>query len=282
MSASENKGQILRTSLAANTPLIMPDAYDALSAKLIERAGFEAVQCSGFSMALAGFCGPETGLTREQNLEATRRIIEAVDLPVMADGEDGYGDLPEVAETLRQFIKIGAAGMNIEDQNLHGPEDLGPIVPPEIMVEKIGAAKETRDHLGAPNFVINARTDALALSEDRQDGLLKAAGRAGDYLDAGADLAFIVGVQTLEEAKWLIDEVDGPLSLTVGLPYNLKSLPLDKLSALKPARISIPLLPLMAAMGGMEQLLKGIKDGRPLDQDAMAQASEMLGDVLKS
>ena len=279
---SERQGRRLREDLASQAPLIMPDAYDALSAKLIERAGFDAVQCSGFSMALAGFCGPETGLTRTQNLEVAGRIIEAVDVPVMADGEDGYGDLPEVAETLRQFIEIGAAGINIEDQNLHGPQDLGPVVPPEVMIEKIGAAREVRAALGCPSFLINARTDALALSEDRQDGLLKAAGRAGDYLDAGADLTFIVGVKTLEEAEWLIGEVGGPLSLTVGLPYNLESLPLDKLAALKPARISLPLLPLMAAMGGMEILLKGIKNGTPLDQDAMAQASRLLGEVLSS
>ncbi len=277
---AEINGQNLRKALSNGSPLIMPDAYDALSAKMIERAGFDAVQCSGFSMALAGYCKLEETLGRQDNLDITRRIIEAVSVPVMADGEDGYGDLPQVAETVRLFIEAGAAGINIEDQNLNGPEDFGPIAPPEIMIEKIGAARDARAAMGCPSFVLNARTDALALSEDRQDGLLKAAGRAGDYLDAGADLAFIVGVQTLEEAEWLIGEVDGPLSLTVGLPYNLETLPLDGLMALKPARISLPLLPLMAAMGGLETLLEEVKQGR-MDHVGMGKAGELLGDVLR-
>jgi len=278
---AEQQGQSLRAALAANQPLIMPDAYDALSAKMIERAGFDAVQCSGFSMALAGSCKPEDTLTRQDNLVITRRMAEAVSVPVMADGEDGYGDLPEVAETVRLFIEAGAAGINIEDQNLNGPQDLDPIVPPEIMIEKIGAARDARAAMGCPSFVLNARTDALALSEDREDGLLKAAGRAGDYLDAGADLAFIVGVKTLEEAEWLIGEVEGPLSLTVGLPYNLETLPLDGLIALKPARISLPLLPLMAAMGGLQMLFAGVKEGR-VDLVSMERAGDLLGDVLSS
>jgi len=282
MRKAEKLGRRLREALDAEKPLIMPDAYDALNAKLIERAGFAAVQCSGFCMALAGTGLPEEKYSREDNLRTTRRIVEAVSLPVMADGEDGYGDLPEVADTVRLFIEAGAAGINLEDQNLHGPDDLGPIVPPEVMVEKIGAAQKTRDALGCPNFVINARTDALALSEDRQDGLLKAAGRAWDYLDAGADLAFIVGVATLEEAEWLIGEVEGPLSLTVGLPYNLESLPLDKLCALKPARISLPLLPMMAAMGGMEKLLVDVKAQSTFDVETIKSGVGVLGDLLTS
>lgn len=281
MISAEEKGQKLRLALSQSSPLIMPDAFDVLSAKLIERAGFAAVQCSGFSMALAGTGLSEETFPREENLAITRRIVEAVSLPVMADGEDGYGDLPEVAETVKLFIEAGAAGINLEDQNLHGPSDLGPIVPPEVMVEKIGAAKKVREAMGCPSFLINARTDALALSEDRQDGLLKAAGRAWDYLDAGADLAFIVGVATMEEAKWLIGEVEGPLSLTVGLPYNLESLPLEALCALKPARISLPLLPMMAAIGGMEQLLGEVKARKTFDVEALKSGVGVLGDLLK-
>ena len=116
-----NKSTLLRGLITSPEMLLMPDAYDPLSARLIESVGFKAVQCSGYSFALAARCSSEAALGLERNLAMTKAIVEAVDVPVMADGEDGFGDPSVVAETVRAFIRVGVAGINIEDQVLGEP-----------------------------------------------------------------------------------------------------------------------------------------------------------------
>jgi 2-methylisocitrate lyase-like PEP mutase family enzyme len=96
----------------------MPDAYDPISALLIQNTGFKAVQCSGYSMSIAYGYQQEICVSLEENLECTRRIVDAVDVPVMADAEDGYGHPEDVIDTVRKFIEVGVAGMNLEDQVL--------------------------------------------------------------------------------------------------------------------------------------------------------------------
>ncbi len=114
----------------------MPDAFDPMSARIIEHLGFPAVQCSGFSMALAAMRPAEADLGRDANLELTRAIVGAVAVPVMADGEDGFGGPREVEETIRLFIEAGVAGINIEDQIL-GQPGAKRIIPREAMIEKL-------------------------------------------------------------------------------------------------------------------------------------------------
>ena len=104
-----NKSVRLRELITSPEILIMPDAYDPLSARLIETVGFQAVQCSG-SMSLAAGCSSEAALGLERNLAMTRAIVEAVDVPVMADGGDGFGDPAVVADTVRAFLRVGVAG----------------------------------------------------------------------------------------------------------------------------------------------------------------------------
>src|SRR6266571_3492262 len=104
--------QLLRALLKSERPLVMPDAYDALTARLIEDAGFKAVQCSGFSMALAAGCKSEEDLSFERNLQITREIVSSVNIPVMADGEDGFGPPEKVAATVKAFIAAGVSGIN--------------------------------------------------------------------------------------------------------------------------------------------------------------------------
>jgi 2-methylisocitrate lyase-like PEP mutase family enzyme len=106
---------LLRELLSAGDTLVMPDAYDPLSARIIERMGFRAVQCSGFSMA-ASFVSHEPAFGFERNLATTAAITQAVEVPVMADGEDGFGDASVVPATVRAYIEAGVAGINIEDQ----------------------------------------------------------------------------------------------------------------------------------------------------------------------
>jgi 2-methylisocitrate lyase-like PEP mutase family enzyme len=111
-----NKNVILKNLLNSGETLIMPDAYDPISAKLIENTGFKAIQCSGYSFSIAAGYKREIDVSLEENIEWTRRIVESVDVPVMADAEDGYGDTAEVINTMIRFINVGVAGVNLEDQ----------------------------------------------------------------------------------------------------------------------------------------------------------------------
>lgn len=236
--------------------MVMPDAFDALSAKLIEAAGFEAVQCSGFSMACASGYPRETNLSYSENLELTRKIVNAVRVPVMADGEDGFGDKAKLRQTIREFIRIGVAGINLEDQVLGRWDEAKGLVPVEEMVEKIRMARAAAESEGHPDLVINARTDALNVLSDREAALAEACKRARTYLEAGADLAFPTGVKTQAEVIRLRAEAGRSISIAAGLPYNLESLSLNELKQLDIARISLPLLPLMAAIRGIKEVLQ--------------------------
>ncbi len=165
-----NKSSELRELLSAGETLVMPDAYDPISALIIERAGFKAVQCSGGSISIAVLLQAEADLSLEENLEATRRITCSVSVPVMADGEDGYGDPNTVADTVRKFIGAGVAGINIEDQILSRGRECS-IVDADLMVEKIKSARRAAIAEENPDLIINARTDALRAYEHRTDGL---------------------------------------------------------------------------------------------------------------
>lgn len=110
--------QMLRELLKVERPLVMPDAYDALSARLIQMAGFKAVQCSGFSMGLASQAALEKDVDLNRNLATTRDIVQAVTIPVMADGEDGFGPPSTVYDTVGAFLDVGVSGINLEDQIL--------------------------------------------------------------------------------------------------------------------------------------------------------------------
>jgi 2-methylisocitrate lyase-like PEP mutase family enzyme len=159
-----NKSGILKNLINSRETLIMPDAYDLISAKLIEYSQFKALQCSGYSFSIAAGYSREIELTLSDNIEMTRRIVESVDIPVMADGEDGYGGPEEVINTLNKFVQAGVAGINIEDQILDGKAKAS-VVNEELMSNKLLVAKETVEEI--PDFIINARTDALKSVDDR-------------------------------------------------------------------------------------------------------------------
>lgn len=267
------KSAALRGLLSSGETLVMPDAYDPLSARLIEKLGFKAVQCSGYSFALAACCPSEAEFGFERNLAATRAIVRAVNVPVMADGEDGFGDPPSVMETVRAFARAGVAGINIEDQALGQP---GPrrTIDRGLMVEKLKAAREAARQAGNPGLVLNGRTDALAVAQDRVAGMEEAIERAALYLESGADMAFVVGVATLDEVKALKSAVKGPISIAAGLPHNVKSLSVADLKACGVARVSLPVLAVFSAIRAMSRSLAAVRDSggfaKVLDDDLWA------------
>ena len=177
--------------------LVMPGAHDSLSARAIQKAGFKALTAGGysFSASLLGF--PDAGLLTMTEMAAQyRNLVNAVDLPVFADGDTGYGDVNNVIRTVREYEQAGVAGLFIEDQVF--PKRCGhmegkSVIPAEEMVAKIKAAIYARED---EDMVIMARTDAVAVN-----GFDDALERAKAYADAGADLIFIEAVTTEEQMR---------------------------------------------------------------------------------
>lgn len=186
-----------RQLLAQDKPLLLPVAHDALSAKLIERAGFTAYSIGGFPLVGARHGLPDVGLVGLGEMSAgTRDIIAASRLPVLVDGDDGYGDVKNVAHTIRTYERMGAAAIFVEDQV--APKRCGhmagkDVVPADVMERKLRAAAAARD--SRETFLV-ARTDARGVH-----GLDEALRRGERYLKAGADGIFIEAPESPEELR---------------------------------------------------------------------------------
>ena len=235
------KAEALRDLHVPGDPLLLLNAWDAASAVVIARAGARAIATS--SAAAANALGYADGqhLTREQMLGAVAAIAGAVDLPVTADMEAGYGDEPEAAAaTARGVVEVGAVGLNMEDLS-DGGEDLLPI---ERFAAKIAAVRAVGDETGIP-LVLNARTDVfLGQVGDPGTRLERAVERGRAYLAAGADCIFVPGVIDPGVITALVQGIDGPVSV-LAVPG---SPPLTELKALGVARISTGSGPYRAAL----------------------------------
>ena len=252
------KSRELKKLINSDKTLIMPDAFNPISAQLIEKAGFKAVQCSGYSFSLAAGYEREVDVSLEENLLWTSKIVDSVDIPVMADAEDGYGEPEKISDTIARFMEIGVAGLNLEDQ-IQDVKETVSIVDEDVMVQKIIRAREVAEMKNNPEIIINSRTDALKSTLNREDGLEIAIERANQYLSAGADLAFITYVETLDEVKQITREVKGPVSIAAGLPYNIKNFTLNDLENCGVARISLPTLLVLSSINIMEKALNYVK-----------------------
>ncbi|HEX5612457.1 MAG TPA: isocitrate lyase/PEP mutase family protein [Burkholderiales bacterium] len=186
-----------RSLLAADGPLILPGAHDALTARLIQRAGFEGFFIGGFGAVGARFGVPDIGLKALGDIsQAVRDILAACDLPVLVDADDGYGDVKNVVHTVHTYERMGVGALFLEDQrwpkrcgHLEGKQ----VVPVEEHEAKIRAAATERMN---PDTFLIARTDARAVT-----GLDDAMHRAERYLRAGADCIFIEALRTVEELE---------------------------------------------------------------------------------
>jgi 2-methylisocitrate lyase-like PEP mutase family enzyme len=206
--------QVLRRLIAPGSPrgayTMVPGAYDTLTARLVEAAGFAAVYLTGggFSRA-SGY--PDLGLlTLTENAMFIGRTVEAVQIPVIADADTGYGNAINVIRTVREYEKTGVAGFHLEDQV--SPKKCGHYEGKEVigraeMVGKIKAAVDTRRDA---DLVIIARSDARAI-----EGLDAAIDRVNAYLEAGADVGFVEAPQTVEELRIVGKSVCGPALVNV-------------------------------------------------------------------
>ncbi len=255
-----NKSKTLKELLSAKETLVMPDAYDPISARIIERAGFKAVQCSGYSFSVAACRKQEMDLGMEENLEITARIVQAVSVPVMADGEDGFGGVAQVAKTIEAYVKIGTAGVNLEDQILDR-QPAARVVDAALMQEKIRTAREAAKAGDNPDLVINGRTDALRALGSKQAGLKEAIRRGNLYREAGADLVFVTGVSTLEEVRVLVREIHAPVSIAAGLANNWEAFSINDLKEAGVARVSLPSIAVSASVQAVMQAMEALKSG---------------------
>jgi methylisocitrate lyase len=197
----------LRARLARPEILVAPGAADALTARVIEQAGFEAVYLSGAGFANAAFGLPDLGLpTLSEVVQHTRRMADAIQAPLIVDADTGYGNALNVIRAVRELERAGAAAIQIEDQvspkrcgHFEGKE----VVSCDEMVSKIAAAVYARQD---PDLVLIARTDARAV-----EGFEAAIARARAYAAAGADMLFVEAPQTLDELGALPAAVPAPL-----------------------------------------------------------------------
>ena len=253
MMEKERKTTRLKNLLIPGKPLICPGAYDALSAMCIERAGFQGIQVTGFGVAGAMLGVPDVAiLSLSQMVEATRNIARAVEIPVMADGDTGFGNAVNTYHTVRFFEDAGAAGINLEDQLFPkrcGHMDGKMVIEAEEMVGKIRAAVDARRD---PDFIINARTDAGTMY-----GIDEAIRRGRMYADAGADMIFLEApkIGRIDDLRRAVKEIGIRCSIGIVLGGKAPILRYEEYCDLGLARLSFPVAPVAACLRGVQEAM---------------------------
>jgi 2-methylisocitrate lyase-like PEP mutase family enzyme len=243
-------------------PLLLPAAHDALTAKLIERAGFKAYQVGGFAINGARHALPDLDLTHYGEERAgVRDIIQASSLPVLVDCDDGYGDVKNVTRTVQGYETMGVSAIFFEDQvapkrcgHLAGKQ----VVPAEVMESKIKAAVAARSD---PDFFLIARSDAI-----EPHGVDEALRRAERYLKAGADGIFLEGPRSIEEIEQIARVLKGN-ALVINMfegGGRTPWLPPDTLHNLGFSMILFPTTVLFRVARAIERALTDLKAGRPM------------------
>jgi 2-methylisocitrate lyase-like PEP mutase family enzyme len=254
VAATNAKSRRLRELVRAPEILVMPGAYDVLSALLFEQMGFKAIQgTSGGIAAALGYPDGEV-MSRDQFVEITGNFAAAVSVPVNADGERGYGDENEIKETVRRLIAAGVAGMNLEDGAGGKPGGARGLVEMSQQLRKINAVMETKRALGS-EFFLNARVDAFhVMTDDPKKALDEAIQRGNAYAEAGGDCIFYLFVHSSDIIGRLAKEVKAPISILAGPQAPSVS----ELQDLGVARVSYGSAFLKVAIGGTRKLAQEI------------------------
>jgi 2,3-dimethylmalate lyase len=252
----------MRELIGGASPVLAPGCYDALSARLVEEAGFPAAYMTGFGSS-AGYLGrPDVGLmTMAEMVDNARRIVDAVDIPVIADADTGYGNPINVIRTIQAYERAGVAAVHIEDQV--APKKCGhmegkQVISPDEMAAKIRAAADARN---SPDFLLIARTDARAV-----EGLDAAIDRARLYRQAGADILFVEAPQSEAEIRAVAAAFPKvPLLFNYAEGGKTPAVAHSLLAELGFAIIIFPISTILAATKAMRGVLQRIKDdGSPI------------------
>ena len=233
--------------------LLLPNAWDVASARVLEEAGFGAMATTSAGIAFTLGYPDGQRISREEMLRVVARIVAAVVVPVTADMEAGYGNRPEdAAKTARGVMEAGAVGMNLED----GTDDRRhPLMDLPLQVEKVAAVREAARTAGLP-IVLNARTDVFLLQvgppEKRYDMALQ---RLAAFRDAGADCVFVPGLRDAEALGRLVQDLQCPVNVLAGPGFP--SVPeLEKLGV---ARVSLGSGPMRATLGLLRKMAEELK-----------------------
>lgn len=234
-----------------------PGVYDALGARLVEETGFDAVYMTGFGTSASRLGRPDVGLlTMSEMVDNARCIARAVQLPVIADADTGYGNAINVVRTVQEFEQAGVAAIHLEDQvapKRCGHLDGKQVVPADEMLSKIRAAVAARS---TPEFVLIARTDAAAV-----EGIDSAINRARHYRDAGADVLFVEAATSEKDIERVASELaDVPLLFNWAEGGKTPPISYDRLRDLGFAIVIFPLTTLLAATASMRRALAQVKE----------------------
>ncbi len=261
----------LRQVVAAPGCAVAPGSYDAWSARLIARAGFEVCYLSGFGAAASHLGAPDIGLmTGSQMADVAARVVDAAGIPVIADADTGYGGLANVRHTVRAYLHAGVAGLQLEDQGFPkrcGHLDGKSVVTVAEMVDKIRAVKD----MAGDDLWLVARTDARTVA-----GFDEALARGRAFRDAGADMVFGESPLDEEELAAVPREVAG-VPLIANMVEGGKSPYRDAgaLGRLGFAMAIFPIANLLAASRAMETMLAGLRRDGKADEDAIASFADM-------
>jgi len=242
------KGAALRAMHRGPRILLLPNAWDVASARVLEEAGFGAIATTSAGIAFTLGYPDGQRISREEMLRVVARIAAAVGVPVTADMEAGYGDRPEdAAKTARGVMEAGAVGMNLEDRT---DDQRHPLMDLPLQLEKVAAVQEGARTAGLP-IVLNVRTDVFLLQvgppEERYDMALQ---RLAAFRDAGADCVFVPGLHDAEAIGRLVQDLQCPVNVLAGPGFP--SVPeLEKLGV---ARVSLGSGPMRATLGLLRKM----------------------------
>jgi 2-methylisocitrate lyase-like PEP mutase family enzyme len=259
-----NRRQGLRALLDATDrtgPVLAPGAYDALSARLVEQAGFDVAYMTGFGTTASLLGRPDVGLLGQgEMVDNARRMVAAVDVPVIADADTGYGNPINVVRTVREYEQAGVAGLHLEDQVM--PKRCGhmagkAVVPCDEMLAKIRAAVEARTD---PDLVLIARTDVAAV-----ESVDAAVDRARRFADAGADVLFVEAPSSEADIEKVATALsDHRLVFNWAEGGRTPPLPLARLTELGFALVIFPVATLLAADAAIRAMLTRLRaEGTP-------------------
>jgi 2-methylisocitrate lyase-like PEP mutase family enzyme len=247
----------LKNMLKENRIVVAPGAYDGLSARLVEQAGFPAVYASGGAIARSTGV-PDMGLiSPDEIIQRLAEMVEAVGVPVIADADTGYGNALSAQRAARAFERVGVAAFHLEDQTFPkkcGHYDDKGLVPTGEMVQKLRAV---RDALTDPDFIVIARTDAIAV-----EGYEAALARAAAYLEAGADMVFVEAPTTEQQIADIAKRLPGYKLINMFHGGKTPLLPVPKLQEFGYHVVIIPSDTQRAAIRAMQRVLATIaRDG---------------------
>ncbi|MFC8509859.1 oxaloacetate decarboxylase [Streptomyces sp. NPDC057411] len=201
----------MKSLLEGGEIVLAPGAADAVTARLVEAAGFPAVYMTGFGATASRLGMPDIGLLSQTEMtEHARNMTRAVEIPVVADADTGYGGPSNIDRTVREYLQAGVAAIHLEDQAMPkrcGQRGGARLLDAESGVKRLKCALAAR---GSSELLVIGRTDALPV-----EGVGEAVRRARLYLDAGADLAFVDGIRTIKELEAVAAAIDGPKVVSI-------------------------------------------------------------------